>query len=77
MDILDLAVNMKIVQKSGAWFSYNETRLGQGRDNSKIFLKENQEICDEIEKLVLDKVAVEGMLDIDVDSDKYDGDMDE
>ncbi|NLB81179.1 MAG: recombinase RecA [Clostridiaceae bacterium] len=76
-DILDLAVNMKIVQKSGAWFSYNETRLGQGRDNSKIFLKENQEICDEIEKLVLDKVAVEGMLDIDVDSDKYDGDMDE
>lgn len=64
-DILDLGVNMKIVQKSGSWFSYNEIRLGQGRDNSKTFLKENKDICDEIEKLIREKAATEGLIDID------------
>ena len=51
-DILDLAVNCKIVNKSGAWYSYNETRLGQGRENSKVFLKENPKLIKEIENLV-------------------------
>ena len=40
-DILDLAVNLGIIQKSGAWFAYNETKIGQGRENAKVFLKEN------------------------------------
>ncbi len=50
--ILDMAVNMDIVNKSGAWFSYNGQRIGQGRENSKQFLKENSLLCDEIEKMV-------------------------
>ncbi len=43
-DILDLGVNLEFVQKSGAWFSYGDIRLGQGRENSKLYLKENQEL---------------------------------
>ena len=51
-EILDLGVKLGVVQKSGAWFNYGEMRLGQGRDNAKIFLKEHPEISDEIEKIV-------------------------
>lgn len=50
--ILDMAVNMEIVEKSGAWFSYNGQRIGQGRDNTRVFLKNNLELRDEIEKKV-------------------------
>lgn len=53
--ILDMGVKEGFVQKSGAWFSYGETRLGQGRENAKIFLKENVEIMNEIDKLVREK----------------------
>ncbi|MEG0877792.1 MAG: recombinase RecA [Oscillospiraceae bacterium] len=51
-ELLDLGVTLNIIQKSGAWFAYGETRLGQGRDNAKIYLKENKELFDEIEKKV-------------------------
>ena len=51
-EILDLGVKLGVVQKSGAWFNYGDVRLGQGRDNAKIFLKEHPEISDEIEKIV-------------------------
>ena len=51
-DILDLGVKHEIVDKSGAWFSYGGERLGQGRDNSKTFLKENPEIMEEIRRKV-------------------------
>ncbi|HEK9102344.1 recombinase RecA [Bacillus pfraonensis] len=47
-EILDMASELDIVQKSGAWYSYNEERLGQGRENAKQFLKENQDIREEI-----------------------------
>jgi recombination protein RecA len=47
--ILDLGVENDIVKKAGAWYSYNETRLGQGRENSKEFLELNKELCNEIE----------------------------
>lgn len=47
-EILDMATELDIVQKSGAWYSYNEERLGQGRENSKTFLKENTQIRDDI-----------------------------
>jgi len=48
-ELIDLGVKGNIVEKSGAWFSYNSQRLGQGRENSKQFLKDNPEIADEIE----------------------------
>ncbi len=51
-DVLDLAADINIVNKSGAWYSYNDTRLGQGRENAKAFLKENREICMAIENEV-------------------------
>lgn len=50
--ILDVAVQLDIIKKSGAWFSYNDQRLGQGRENVKKFLKENPEVCREIESQI-------------------------
>ena len=51
-DILDLAANTNVVNKSGAWYAYNGEKIGQGRENAKKFLKENPEICQEIEAKV-------------------------
>jgi recombination protein RecA len=51
-DILDLAVKENIVVKAGAWFSYNGEKIGQGRENAKIFLGDNPELADEIEAKV-------------------------
>ena len=51
-EILDLASECSVVNKSGAWYSYNGERIGQGRENAKQFLKDNPEICAEIEKKV-------------------------
>ena len=48
-DILDLAVNCNIIVKSGAWFSYNGEKIGQGRENAKIYLEEHPDIMDEVE----------------------------
>ena len=54
-DILDLAANENIIIKSGAWFAYNEAKIGQGRENAKIYLKENPEIMEEVENKVREK----------------------
>ena len=51
-NILDMAVNMDIIEKSGSWFSYNGERIGQGRENVKKYLKQNPEILDEVESKV-------------------------
>ena len=51
-NILDMAVNLDIIEKSGSWFSYNGERIGQGRENVKKYLKENPEILDEVESKV-------------------------
>ncbi len=51
-ELIDLGVKANIVEKSGAWFSYNSQRLGQGRDNAKDFLKKNPELAEEIEALI-------------------------
>lgn len=56
--ILDVAVDLDIVNKSGAWFSYNNQRIGQGRENAKQFLKENTSILKEIEAKVREVYAV-------------------
>jgi len=57
-DLLDLAVKLGIVQKSGTWYSFGEERLGQGRENVKNFLKENTDFRDKIEKLVRQKLGL-------------------
>ena len=51
-DILDLAVEHNVIRKSGAWFAYNDERVGQGRENAKVYLKEHPEIMDAIRKQV-------------------------
>ena len=48
-ELIDLGVEHKLVTKSGAWYSYGDLRVGQGRENSKQFLRENPEVADEIE----------------------------
>ncbi|HIU52214.1 MAG TPA: recombinase RecA [Candidatus Merdicola faecigallinarum] len=56
-NILDMAVNLDIIEKSGSWFSYNGNRIGQGRENVKKYLKENPEIMQEIDQKVRDNFA--------------------
>ena len=58
-EILNLAVDYGIVKKSGAWFSYNGAKLGQGRDAVKAILKDNVELADELEKLIREKMTEE------------------
>ncbi|RSL33315.1 recombinase RecA [Salibacterium salarium] len=52
--VLDMGAELEIIQKSGAWYSYNGDRLGQGRENAKQFLKENKEVTNSIEKSIRD-----------------------
>ncbi len=58
-EILDIGSEIGIVKKSGSWFSYNEERLGQGRENAKLFLKDNVELADEIESLIFKHYDIE------------------
>ncbi|SKB49596.1 recombination protein RecA [Lachnospiraceae bacterium] len=51
-DILDLAVNLNIINKAGAWFSYKGDKIGQGRENAKGYLAEHKDVCDEVEHAV-------------------------
>ena len=55
-EILDLAVEFEIVKKAGSWFSYGETKLGQGRDAVKSLIKDNPELADELELKIKDKI---------------------
>ncbi len=55
-DLLDNAVNLGIINKSGAWFAYNGTKIGQGRENAKQYLREHEEILDEVDKKVREQV---------------------
>ena len=57
-EIIDRAVKEGIAQKSGAWFSYGDVRLGQGRENAKIFLDENVDVREEIYEKILDKLGI-------------------
>jgi len=58
-ELIDYGVKMDIVDKAGAWFSYNDSKIGQGKENSKIFLRDNPEIANEIEAKILEAMGVE------------------
>lgn len=64
-DILDLAADVNIVNKSGAWYSYKETRIGQGRENAKQFLKEHEDMCLEVENLVREHYGLHSLANVD------------
>jgi recombination protein RecA len=68
-EILDLGVKAGIVEKSGSWFSYNSTRIGQGRENAKNFLRENPEMTQEIETSIRESAGLiaEGMTNMSED----------
>lgn len=57
--LLDIATNMDIIQKSGAWYSYKGTRISQGREAAKNYLKDNPEVTKEIDKIIRDTLVVE------------------
>jgi recombination protein RecA len=59
--LVDIGVETDVVQKSGAWFSYGDTRLGQGRENSKQFLRDNPEIATEVEAKVREALQTKGL----------------
>ena len=59
-DILDLAADVDVVNKSGAWYAYNGEKIGQGRENAKIFLRENPAIMEDIEKKVREHYKLDG-----------------
>ena len=52
VDLLDLGLSYGLLTKTGAFFSYNDTRVGHGRDNARVFLEENAEIADELERRI-------------------------
>jgi recombination protein RecA len=57
-ELIDLGVEHKMVVKSGAWYSYGDLRLGQGRDNAKVFLRENPDLADEIETKIRERMGL-------------------
>ena len=75
-ELVDLGVKAGVVEKSGAWFSYNSQRLGQGRENAKLFLRDNPDVAREIELalrqnagLIAEKFLVNGRGDGDFDDE--------
>jgi len=62
-DIVDLASNLDIINKSGAWYAYQGNKIGQGRENTKIYLEEHPDICQEIENKVRDYYKFDGSND--------------
>ena len=69
-DVLDTAVEAKIVDKAGSWYSYNGERIGQGRENVKDYLQSHEEMLEEIRKKVMDQFKPESIDDdIKVDED--------
>ena len=56
-EILDIGVDYEIIQKSGSWFSYGDTKLGQGRDAVKALLKDNPELTEELEAKIKEAIS--------------------
>lgn len=63
-ELIDLGVEHKIVQRAGAWYSYGDTRIGQGRDNARMFLMENPEIADQIESQIRQKLTTDKQAEV-------------
>ena len=78
-EIIDMAIQLEIISKSGAWFYYGEDRLGQGKDNVRKYIESDKEFMAELEGLIREKVAslgTEELTDEEFDLDDLDGDID-
>ena len=62
-EIVDLGANLDIIQKGGAWYSYGDARIGQGRENAKQYLTENPDIALEIENRIREHYGLESVID--------------
>ena len=71
-EIIDYGVKLDIVDKSGAWFSYKDTKLGQGRENSKAFLKENKEVREEILNAIKAQIGATNIMSANGDDENSD-----
>ena len=57
-EIIDMGVNARIIEKSGAWYAYNGEKIGQGRDNAREFLRENPDLAHEIENKIRTEIGI-------------------
>lgn len=71
-EVVDYGVKLDLIDKSGAWFSYKDKKIGQGRENSKAFLKENPKICDEIIKAIQSSIGIDNVIAADKEADEED-----
>lgn len=62
-EIVDLGANLDIIQKGGAWYSYGDARIGQGRENAKQYLTENPDVALEIENKIREHYGLEPVID--------------
>jgi recombination protein RecA len=62
-ELVDYGVKLDIIDKAGAWFSYGDAKIGQGKENAKVFLKDNPEIAKEIEDKILEAMGVNEQTD--------------
>ena len=76
-ELIDLGVKAGVVEKSGAWFSFDSVRLGQGRENSKAFLKTNPEMADKIERAIRENAGLIAERILEQDGHTEDGDAEE
>ncbi len=73
-ELVDYGVKLDIIDKAGAWFSYGDSKIGQGRENSKVFLKDNPEIAREIENKILNSMGVnDALISAGIDDDETSG----
>jgi recombination protein RecA len=68
-DIIDMAVKVGVIEKAGSWYSYNGEKIGQGRENAKKMLMDNPELCDEMEKVVKEKLIAKPILNYGMDDE--------
>jgi recombination protein RecA len=61
--LIDVGVEQGLVRKAGAWYTYGGDQLGQGKENSRAFLRDNPDLADEIEKKILEKLGIGAKLD--------------
>ncbi|MCT4776418.1 MULTISPECIES: recombinase RecA [Exiguobacterium] len=71
-ELIDIGADLDIVQKSGAWYSYNEERLGQGRENAKQYMKENPSVAASVEERIRDHYGLNGEKTVTVEADNDD-----
>ena len=57
-ELIDLGAKAEVVEKSGAWYAYKGEKIGQGRENAKIYLEKNPKVAEEIEKIIRDKAGL-------------------